>query len=66
MQREDMGIKALAEKARDAAQAARNKTDDELRAEQAARARDRLAYVKEVVEGERSAQNRFAYERFKG
>ena len=58
-------LKALAEKALVAACVARNKTDDELRAEQAARARDRVAYVKEVLDEECEAGVRFSYERFR-
>lgn len=59
-------IRELAEKARIAGEAARNKTHEERRAEEAVRACERAAYLRDVVEAERNAQIEFAHERFKG
>lgn len=56
----------LAKIAHKAGEAARNKTLETRRAEEAARAEDRRAYIREVVEPERDAQNRTAHERFTG
>lgn len=62
----DECLQRLGRMARAAGDVARNKTYAQRRAEEAARARDRAAYFKDVVEAEWAAQVRFAHERFKG
>ncbi len=63
---ENNNLRELAEKARRAGEIARNKTGEVRRMEEAARASDRAAYFRDVVEAERNAKNEFANERFKG
>ena len=59
-------LQRLNDAARAANEAARSKSPQTRRAEEAARARDREAYFEQVVEGERNAQEQFGNERYKG